>query len=507
MSDLFYFYSTRTSNEKNYNKVKNSASVDIDVCEFVNNGEKSLTEAYNYAIEKSTSKIVVLAHDDITLGEGWDKKIIELFENSDYGVIGVAGSAKLNESGIWWEDPNTLAGIVEHEGIQNGKKSRWYSRYSDDKDYIMDVVTVDGLFIAIHLDRIKSKFNPLIKGFHFYDISFCLDNFAKGVKIGVTTKIKIRHQSIGALSDSWYMNKETFLAFYKNFLPSTISTLLPLKYSNLPKKTCNQIDNKIAIIIPTKDKMDYVISCIDSIFKLNPQCNMHVYLADTGSSEESKELFAKFMEFNDDYPITVINYDYYNFAKINNDVVKNHLNGEEIVLFCNNDVKLLNNAIELMLEQFMKHKKTVGTVGCQLLYEDGSVQHGGITIYLDKLNQVYVTHKALNSYYGALESVALDTLGSTGAFLMISKKLFVECGMFDERTVECFEDVVLNLDCIMKGKQNMYVGNAICHHYESLSRNEDPRKVEKSMKDYREVLFPKIHKMRKILAKYMVRLM
>ena len=42
--------------------------------------------------------------------------------------------------------------------------------------------------------------------------------------------------------------------------------------------------------------------------------------------------------------ISLIEYDYYNFAKINNDVVKNHVTNEyEFLLFCNNDIMLLNN--------------------------------------------------------------------------------------------------------------------------------------------------------------------
>mgnify|MGYP000085323662 CR=1 FL=1 len=42
--------------------------------------------------------------------------------------------------------------------------------------------------------------------------------------------------------------------------------------------------------------------------------------------------------------VNLIEYDYYNFAKINNDVVKHHITNEyEYLLFCNNDIKLLNN--------------------------------------------------------------------------------------------------------------------------------------------------------------------
>ena len=79
-------------------------------------------------------------------------KIINHFKrNSDYGILGVAGSTNLPKSnGRWWEDTSKMKGIVNHE--HEGKK--WESKYSNSLgNKIEDVVLVDGLFIALYKNQ------------------------------------------------------------------------------------------------------------------------------------------------------------------------------------------------------------------------------------------------------------------------------------------------------------------------------------------------------------------
>ena len=81
----------------------------------------------------------------------------------------------------------------------------------------------------------------------------------------------------------------------------------------------------------------------------NPEL-FDIFIADTGSTDDEKEtLKSNIKDYNN---ITLIEYDYYNFAKINNDVVKNHVtNDYEFLLFCNNDIKLLNNVMKAYIEK------------------------------------------------------------------------------------------------------------------------------------------------------------
>ena len=153
------------------------------------------------------TNIIVYIHDDIEfLRKGWGKEILRLFnENEKYGIIGVAGSAQFDENGAWWNYEKKFGQVLHR---WEGKS--WLTAFSPllDKD-LQEVAVIDGLFIAIHKKRISENFSREIESFDFYDIHFCLSNLLKKkCKIGVTTNIRVAHNSIGKLKDSWYKNRE-----------------------------------------------------------------------------------------------------------------------------------------------------------------------------------------------------------------------------------------------------------------------------------------------------------
>ena len=214
-------YSTRKSNPEFTEYLKKSCGFKkINVIEKINNGEKSLSQIYNEILSESTTDIVVFCHDDIYFDTpGWYYKLLKHFQKTDYGILGVAGTTNMSETGRWWETNKrkNMIGIVNHES--GGKK--WTSKYSEDfNNGIKQSVIVDGLFIAVNKQRIKSNFIESFKGFHFYDISFCFENHIQGIKVGVITNIRITHKSIGETNEQWEKNRIQFVEKYKNNLPS-----------------------------------------------------------------------------------------------------------------------------------------------------------------------------------------------------------------------------------------------------------------------------------------------
>lgn len=182
-----------------------------------NNGDRSLTEVYNEGLEKSTNDIVVFIHDDLEFEtKNLTPKIIKLFDrNPEYGILGLAGTDNL-VSGRWWENRDSLQGQVGH--INQGK--RYVSKYSKSfGDDIKEVIVIDGLFMMVHKKRIKKVFDEQFGGFHFYDLPICLLNYLGGVKIGVTTKIKLYHKSIGEVDKKWEKGKLFFEALYDKHFP------------------------------------------------------------------------------------------------------------------------------------------------------------------------------------------------------------------------------------------------------------------------------------------------
>jgi glycosyltransferase involved in cell wall biosynthesis len=207
---------------------KTSGLPKLEVIPFENNGEFSLTEVYNKLLDQSTNDIVILCHDDIYFdSKNWGQKILNHFKrNSEYGILGLAGTTNMPKSGRWWDDFSKMRGIVNHE--HEGKK--WESKYSPNKgNQIDDVVLVDGLFIVVNKNNIKKEFNKEIGGFHFYDVDFSFRNFIEDVKIGVVYDVRVTHKSIGQTNEQWEKNREVFAEKYKDILPVKIKRNLTLE--------------------------------------------------------------------------------------------------------------------------------------------------------------------------------------------------------------------------------------------------------------------------------------
>ena len=456
----------------------------VQVLEFQNNNEFSLAEIYNKGIYQSIFDIVVCCHNDIKLENGWGKKLIKDFnDNPDYGIIGKAGSCYFPESGVYWERmQQTMVGQVYHHPDGQNK---WLSRYSLKLPYLIPVVTIDGLFISFDKTKINHRFDEMIGRFHFYDHLFCIPNYLDGIKIGVTSSFEITHQSVGQPNQEFWESRDKFVEKWKHSLPLDLKPE-KIYVPEIKEKPIKNI-GKVAIIIPTKGNIKMLKDCIDSFYQ---HCNPNlfdIFIADTGSTDEEKNtLKNNIKDYNN---ITLIEYDYYNFAKINNDVVKNHINDNyEFLLFCNNDTKLLNNVIYGMLNIFKTTPK-VGTVGCRLHFEDNTVQHDGIICLIDKNNTIKLSHYGITTYYNHTINYR-KLLGSTAALLMIKKKTFIKCGFFNENYLSCLEDVELNLKCLTLGLDNYCNSDLVAYHYESKTRNDDNEKSNKFVIDFSKTLTP-----------------
>jgi glycosyltransferase involved in cell wall biosynthesis len=282
-------FSTREDNPKfiDYLK-KSSGNKKIEVIQKINNGEKSLSQVYNEILEESNTDIVVFCHDDIYFDtNAWAYKLKTHFDTTDFGVIGVAGTTDMSESGRWWESDKRkkMIGIVNHE--HNGKK--WTSKYDDDfgKSVVQSVI-VDGLFIAVSKSKIKEKFDEDFKGFHFYDIAFCFRNHLSGVKVGVITNIRITHKSIGQTNEQWEINRELFVTKY--------GSNLPLKLPFDPNKKLKVLISCLFFKNFTGSEL-YVYELAKSLIKLN--CNVTV-LSQIGGplTEMAKKIGIKCVSFD-----------------------------------------------------------------------------------------------------------------------------------------------------------------------------------------------------------------
>ena len=482
--NIVVVFSSHLGDEKNNEFIKHiddTIGVNHEVVCYTNYNQYSLAELYNKAIKEYNKDniIMVFCHPDITIKtRTWGRLLLSKFNNSNFSIIGVAGTTTLLESAQWWQDRSKMYGVVEHtDGIQT-----WVSEYAVPiKGYTKPVVLVDGVFMAVDCDRLEHQWDEDFKGFHLYDLGLCVPNYLDGCNIGVTTDIRILHQSVGMVNPQWEANRLQFIEKYKDELP--ILMTLPPTYNDFNIKLTNE--PKVSVIIPTKNNFELLQDNIESWNDIVKYKNYEILIADTGSNDDVIKNYDEIL--ND--KVKLIRYNYYNFGKINNDMVKNHTSEDtELVLFCNDDIKLLNDALSRCIEIYNKNKNTTGTIGIRLHYGDDSIQHNGIMFFKDLDNKINLSHKDIRKTENYRTNLNMDSLGNTGAFLLINKKLFLSIGGFNENYLECFEDVELNLECKKLGLKNITISDAVAYHYESVSRNKIQNGINNQIIDYQKLL-------------------
>lgn len=272
-----------THRDKNYNNkfkehlLQTVGLKNVQILEYQNNNEFSLTEVYNRGLEESLNDVVVFCHNDIVFEtKNWGNKVIKHFKrNPEYGIIGAAGSKYIPRTGVWWEVMSEIFGVVNHE--HEGKK--WTSKYSEPKgNKIDETVIVDGLFMSVNKPNLKLKYNEKVRGFHFYDVDFCFRNFLENVKVGVFYDIRITHKSIGITNEEWEKNRQQFSEEYKDNLP----VLLPTTFKKLKTKKNEPL---VTLAMPIYNYAKRLNPTLGSVFKQD-YTNFEIIIVNDGSDDE-----------------------------------------------------------------------------------------------------------------------------------------------------------------------------------------------------------------------------
>ncbi|MFN7834379.1 MAG: glycosyltransferase [Burkholderiaceae bacterium] len=252
----------------------------------------------------------------------------------------------------------------------------------------------------------------------------------------------------------------------------------------------------VSIIIPTRNRIDMVERCIDSIFQKTTYENFEILLVDNCSDEQqSIDGFKRLVEC---YPaIRLIKEDTlaFNFSKINNYAVR-FARGEVLVLL-NNDTEVISP--EWLAELvYYAVQDGVGAVGAKLLYGDDTLQHAGVVLGIGGV--AGHVHKRLPRHscgYFSRACIAQEFSAVTAACLAVRKDCYLQVGGLDEQALSvAFNDVDLCLKLKEAGYRNIMTPFALLYHHESVSRGyeDTPEKYQRFQReiDYMKARWPDI---------------
>jgi len=242
----------------------------------------------------------------------------------------------------------------------------------------------------------------------------------------------------------------------------------PTKYLGLWRVRYEIIGNPlVSIIIPTKDKYEYISRCLKSIIKKTTYKNYELIIVDTGSTDKKVwQLYEKIKKIHQN--TKVLNWQkHFNFSSVCNFGAEKSRG--EYLLFLNNDTEIITpDWIEGMLEH--GQRREVGAVGCKLLYKNNNIQHIGLIIskeigahHININTSDYIQiNQPLNNLNTSIRNISV----LSAACLLIKKNLF-QNHKFNQNLYQDYNDVFLCLNLLEKKFFNIFTPFSKLYHFES----------------------------------------
>ena len=171
----------------------------------------SMCAGYNKAIMESNARYKVYLHQDTYITYSYYiHRLLKLFEDMTIGLAGVIGAQTMPASCVWWESGSRYGRVVDSSfGFLFEQRHRLHL-----KNKYEEVVAIDGLIMATQYD-IPWR-DDLFKGWHFYDVSQCLEFRRAGYKVVVPMQpcSQVTHVCGVTNLDGYFEYRDVFKAEY-----------------------------------------------------------------------------------------------------------------------------------------------------------------------------------------------------------------------------------------------------------------------------------------------------
>lgn len=226
-------------------------------------------------------------------------------------------------------------------------------------------------------------------------------------------------------------------------------------------------DELISIIIPTRNGVNVLRPCVESILRRSEFHNYEIIIVDNGSDEI--ECLNYLEELKTQGTVSVLqDMQPFNFASLMNNAVKQSKGS--VLMFLNNDTELISrDGLSDMLAWCQQPE--VGAVGCQLLFSNGRIQHAGAVIGIksEVHHAFFEAKRDTEIAQGRIDKIA-EYAAVTAAAMMVEKSKFESVGGFDETLAVNYNDIDFCLKLRERGLANVYLPFVKFYHHESISR-------------------------------------
>jgi O-antigen biosynthesis protein len=227
---------------------------------------------------------------------------------------------------------------------------------------------------------------------------------------------------------------------------------------------------RVAIIVPTRNRVDLLKPCIESVERSAPDIEKELIIVDNDSSDRETKAYLRHLAARG---VKVLEErGPFNYSRLINRAIE--LTSAEYVCLLNNDVQVTEPD---WLSELLGRAAdpSVGAVGALLLWPNDIVQHGGIT-----LGAYFGAAHAFNDRiredagYCDLLRVARECSALTAACLLMRRNDYLAVGGLDEVLFPInFNDVDLCLKLRARGYRIVFTPHTALLHFGSATRGSD----------------------------------
>lgn len=222
----------------------------------------------------------------------------------------------------------------------------------------------------------------------------------------------------------------------------------------------------VAIIIPTRDRVDLLGPCIESLRKTDYPAKFEIVVVD---NESSKPETLAYMANLSQLGVKVIRFDgAFNFSAICNFAIQS--TESDFICLLNDDTEAKGPS---WLKSLVQHALNieVGVVGSVLSFPNGNLQHAGISFgYQGVAGYPFVDSEAGNVQ--TIPNECFEVSAVSFACALFSRITFDEIGPLDERFASGLNDVLFCMASRNAKKKNIICIKSNFLHHESASRGK-----------------------------------